>query len=191
MFSFFHHGHFPGTLSPFTDSFIHLYKKYSGYSSWVLMTQNTKLQLLQSSDSSLNLLARVSSTKWVFSLTGSSLHCCLCTWSELAIPKPSTTAYHSHWFCIFKSNGKTLCLVHDLQPLNTITIYDSSAPPFIKHFAESFARFTVYCMLDFHYRFNQHPLDLGSHNFTTFNSPMGSMHLITVPTRYTNAVQIY
>ena len=117
--------------------------------------------------------------------------CCLCTWSELAIPKPSTTAYHSHWFCIFKSNGKTLCLVHDLQPLNTITIYDSSAPPFIKHFAESFARFTVYCMLDFHYRFNQHPLDSGSHNFTTFNSPMGSMHLITVPTRYTNAVQIY
>ena len=44
-------------------------------------------QLLQLSDSSLNLLARVSSTnlKWVFFLTSSSLYCCLCIWLELAI----------------------------------------------------------------------------------------------------------
>ena len=76
MFSSFHHGLFPGTLSPITNSFIHSYKQYKKKSS----------QLLQSSDSSLNLLARVSSTKWVFSLTGSSLHCCLYTWLELAIP---------------------------------------------------------------------------------------------------------
>jgi hypothetical protein len=36
--------------------------------------------------------------------------------------KPSTTAYHSHWFCVVKKDGKSLHLVHNLQPLNMVTI---------------------------------------------------------------------
>jgi hypothetical protein len=35
--------------------------------------------------------------------------------------KPSQSAYHSHWFCVLKKNGK-LHLVHDLQPLNKFSI---------------------------------------------------------------------
>ncbi|KAG2336909.1 hypothetical protein BDR05DRAFT_896098, partial [Suillus weaverae] len=38
------------------------------------------------------------------------------------IYEPSMAAYHSHWFCIIKKDGKLLCLVYDLQPLNVVTI---------------------------------------------------------------------
>ena len=62
--------------------------------------------------------------------------------------EPSTAAYRSCWFCVLKQDGKSLCLIHDLQPLNTVTIRDSSTPPFIEHFAESFAGYAVYGMMD-------------------------------------------
>jgi hypothetical protein len=35
--------------------------------------------------------------------------------------EPSQSEYRSHWFCVLKKNGK-LRLVHDLQPLNKISI---------------------------------------------------------------------
>jgi hypothetical protein len=35
--------------------------------------------------------------------------------------KSSQSAYRSRWFCVLKKNGK-LCIVHDLQPLNKISI---------------------------------------------------------------------
>ncbi|KIO04345.1 hypothetical protein M404DRAFT_26191 [Pisolithus tinctorius Marx 270] len=57
--------------------------------------------------------------------------------------EPSTAAYCSHWFCVVKKDGKSLRLVHDLQPLNAVTIHDASVPPFIEHLAESFARYAV------------------------------------------------
>ena len=47
-----------------------------------------------------------------------------------------------------QKNGKTLWLVHNLQPLNAITIQDFSVPPFIEHLAESFSRYMVYSMID-------------------------------------------
>jgi hypothetical protein len=36
--------------------------------------------------------------------------------------EPSTIAYHSRWFCVLKGDGKSLRLVHDLQPLSVVTI---------------------------------------------------------------------
>jgi hypothetical protein len=52
------------------------------------------------------------------------------------IYKPSTAAYRSRWFCIVKKDGKSLHLVHDLQPLNAVTIRDVSLPLFVEHLAE-------------------------------------------------------
>ena len=62
--------------------------------------------------------------------------------------EPSATAYRSCWFCVLKQDGKTLWLVHDLQPLNAVTIRDSLVPPFMEHLAESFSRYAVYGMMD-------------------------------------------
>ena len=36
--------------------------------------------------------------------------------------EPSTAAYRSRWVCILKQDGKSLRLVHNLQPLNAVTI---------------------------------------------------------------------
>ena len=36
--------------------------------------------------------------------------------------EPSTAAYCLRWFCVVKQDGKSLHLVHDLQPLNAVTI---------------------------------------------------------------------
>ena len=36
--------------------------------------------------------------------------------------KPSAAAYQSCWFCILKQDGKSLHLIHNLQPLNAVTI---------------------------------------------------------------------
>ena len=105
--------------------------------------------------------------------------------------EPSTAAYHSCWFCVLKQDGKSLHLIHDLQPLNTVTICDLSTPPFIEHFAESFTRFIVYGMMDLFARYDQYLLHPEFRDLMTFNNPVGPHHLTTVPMGYMNVVQIY
>ena len=107
------------------------------------------------------------------------------------IYEPSAAAYWSHWFCILKQDGKSLCLIHDLQPLNVVTIQDLSTPPFVEHLAESFAGYAVYGMMDLFAGYDQHLLHPDSQDLTTFNSPLGPHCLTTIPMGYTNAVQIY
>jgi hypothetical protein len=38
----------------------------------------------------------------------------------------SNSSYRSAWFCVPKKDGKSLRLVHDLQPLNRVTIRDAA-----------------------------------------------------------------
>ena len=105
--------------------------------------------------------------------------------------EPSTATYCSHWFCVLKQDGKSLRLVHDLQPLNAVTIQDLSTPPFVEHLAESFSGYVVYGMMDLFTRYDQQPLHPESWDLTTFNSFMGPYRLTTGPMGYTNVVQIY
>ena len=76
--------------------------------------------------------------------------------------EPSATAYHFHWFCVLKQDRKTLCLVHDLQPLNAVTMKDSSVPPFIEHLAESFGGHAIYRMMDLFVGYDQRLLHVES-----------------------------
>ncbi|KIN92682.1 hypothetical protein M404DRAFT_36837 [Pisolithus tinctorius Marx 270] len=62
--------------------------------------------------------------------------------------EPSTSSYCSKWFCIVKKDRKSLCLIHDLQPLNAISIQDSAIPPFIDSIAEALTCHSVYRILD-------------------------------------------
>ena len=105
--------------------------------------------------------------------------------------EPSTAAYRSCWFCVLKQDGKSLRLVHDLQPLNGVTIRDASVPPFVEHLAESFAGCAVYGMMDLFAGYDQRPLHVNSRDMTTFNSPLGPHRPTTIPMGYTNAVQVY
>ena len=105
--------------------------------------------------------------------------------------KPSAAAYWSCWFCMLKQDSKTLRLVHDLQPLNAVTIQDSLVPPFIEHLAESFGRYVVYGMMDLFAGYDQCPLHVDSRDMTMFNSPLGPHCLTTLPMEHTHVVQIH
>src|SRR5882724_2724975 len=49
---------------------------------------------------------------------------------KIGVYERSNSSYWSKWFCVLKKDGKSLRIVHDLQPLNEVTIQDLGAPLF-------------------------------------------------------------
>jgi hypothetical protein len=105
--------------------------------------------------------------------------------------KPSTAAYQSCWFCVVKKDEKSLCLVHDLQPLNAVTIRNMLLPLFVEHLAESFAGYAVYSMMYLYSGYDQRVLHEDSRDLTTFGTPLGPHRLTTLPQGHANTVQVY
>ena len=106
------------------------------------------------------------------------------------IYEPSNSSYRSRWFCVVKKDGKSLRLVHDLQPLNGVSIRDPSVPYPTEHIAESFGARACYTTLDLFVAFDQRQLDPRSRDLTTFQSPLGAFRLTAIPMGYTNSQQI-
>src|SRR5260370_29340053 len=52
--------------------------------------------------------------------------------------EPSSASYRSTFFVVEKKGG-ALRVIHDLQPLNTMTIWDATLPPCIDNMIESFS----------------------------------------------------
>jgi hypothetical protein len=109
----------------------------------------------------------------------------------LGMYEPLMATYRSCWFCIVKKDGKSLHLVHDLQPLNAVTICDASLLPFVEHLAESFAGYAVYSMMDLYLGYDQRPLHKELHDLTTFGMPLGPHRLTTLLQGHANTVQVY
>ena len=104
--------------------------------------------------------------------------------------EPSNASYHSHWFCVKKKNG-SLCLVHNLQPLNVVTICNAAVPPFIDQLMESMAMRACYSILDLFIRYNHCTLDVTSCNLTSFQMPLGALQCTVLLQGSTNAVAIF
>jgi hypothetical protein len=102
----------------------------------------------------------------------------------------SNSSYRSRWFCVLKKDGKSLRLVHDLQPLNAVTIRDSALIPMVEQYAESFGGRGCYAMFDLFVGFDQRVLDIKSRDLTTFQTPLGTFRMTSIPMGYTNSVQI-
>lgn len=64
--------------------------------------------------------------------------------------EPSQSSYRSRWFCVLKKSGK-LRIVHDLQPLNKVTIRDAGLPPNLDEFVEPFAGRQCYTVFDLYW----------------------------------------
>jgi hypothetical protein len=47
---------------------------------------------------------------------------------DAGVLKPSNSSYWSRWFCVLKKDGKSLCTVQSLEPLNKVTIEHSGVP---------------------------------------------------------------
>lgn len=41
---------------------------------------------------------------------------------DTGIYEPSNLSYRSRWFCVVKKDGKSLRIVHSLEPLNAVTL---------------------------------------------------------------------
>ena len=101
--------------------------------------------------------------------------------------EPSSSSYNSRWFCVYKKDGKSLCLVHLLKPLNAVTIKNAAMPPYTDVVAKDFAGCSIYTTLDLYVSFDQCQLHPNSRDMTTFNTPLGAFRLTVLPMGWTNS----
>jgi hypothetical protein len=104
--------------------------------------------------------------------------------------EPSDASYRSGFFCVKKKNG-SLRLVHDLQPLNRVTIRNAAVPPFLDQFVEDMAGRACYSLLDLFVGYDHRALDVSSRDLTTFQTPLGAYRCTVLPQGATNAVAIF
>jgi hypothetical protein len=104
--------------------------------------------------------------------------------------EPSNSSYRSRWFCVLKKDGKSLRIVHDLQPLNAVTIRDPALPPLTEHLAEAFGGHSCYASFDLFVSFDQRLVHPSSRDYMTFQSPLGTLRLTRIAMGYTNSPQI-
>jgi len=88
--------------------------------------------------------------------------------------KPSDASYRSPFFCVKKKSG-ALRLVHDLQPLNAVTVRNSGVPPLTDQIIESMGGRVCYAVLDLFVGYDHRTLDVASRDLTTVQSPVGAV----------------
>ena len=110
--------------------------------------------------------------------------------TTVGVYKHSNAAYCSRWFCVKKKSG-TLHLVHDLQPLNGVTIHNSGITLGTEQVIEAMAGWACYSMLDLFVGYDHCTLDIALRDLTTIQSPIGAMRLTCLPQGWTNASAIF
>jgi hypothetical protein len=78
-------------------------------------------------------------------------------------------------------------IVHDLQPLNKVTIRDAGLPPILDDFVEPFAGSQCYTVFDLFWGFDARKLHPESQDLTAFLTPLGLLHITSLPTGFTNS----
>jgi len=110
---------------------------------------------------------------------------------DAGVYEPSNSSYRSRWFCVVKKDGKSLRIVHSLEPLNQVTIKHAGVTPFTDQIGEHFAGRACGGMLDLYVGYDERGLAETSRDLTTFQSPFGALRLVTLPMGWTNSVPIF
>jgi hypothetical protein len=110
---------------------------------------------------------------------------------DAGVYEPSNSSYRSRWFCVLKKDGKSLRLVHSLEPLNEVTIAHSGVPPATETLAAQFAGRACGGMFDLYVGYDERTLAESSRDLTTFQTPFGALRLVTLPMGWTNSVPIF
>jgi hypothetical protein len=110
---------------------------------------------------------------------------------DAGVYEPSNSSYRSRWFCVAKKDGKSLRIVHSLEPLNKVTIKHAGVTPFTDQIGEHFAGRACGGMLDLYVGYDERGLAPDSRDLTTFQSPFGALRLVTLPMGWTNSVPIF
>ena len=118
--------------------------------------------------------------------------CCLIKIKlDAGVYEPSNSSYRLRWFCVVKKDGKSLRIVHSLEPLNHVTIKHTGVTPFTDQIGKHFARRACGGMLDLYVGYDECSLAELSRDLTTFQSPFGALRLVTLPMGWTNSVPIF
>ena len=110
---------------------------------------------------------------------------------DAGVYEPSNASYRSRWFTVAKKDGKSLRIVHSLEPLNAVTIAHSGLPPGTEDLAMHFSGRACGGMLDLYVGYDERMLAEESRDMTTFQLPYGAMRLVTLPMGWTNSVPIF
>lgn len=101
----------------------------------------------------------------------------------------ATVSYRSRVFVVQKPKGG-LRIVHDLQPLNAVSVEDAMLPPNVSKFAEDFIGYSIYGTMDLYSGYHQRRLHKDLRPLTACNTPgLGSVQLTSLPMGYTNSMQ--
>jgi len=110
---------------------------------------------------------------------------------DAGVYEPSNASYRSRWFTVAKKDGKSLRIVHSLEPLNAITIAHSGVTPATEEIASRYAGRACGGMLDLFVGYDERLLSEESRDMTTFQTPFGALRLVTLPMGWTNSVPIF
>ena len=90
-------------------------------------------------------------------------------------------------FAVAKKDG--IRLVINLEELNAVTVQDSSLPPNVNEFAESFLGYSLYGLLDLFSGFDARWVSVKSRPLQAFHTPIGPRQQTTIVQGFTNSVQ--
>jgi len=99
----------------------------------------------------------------------------------------SQSSYCSQWFMVLKKSSK-LHIVHDLQPLNGVTIRDAGMLPIVNDFVEGFAGRQCYTVFNLFWEVDARKIHPKSRDLTTFMTPLGLLQITSLPTGFTNSL---
>ncbi len=110
---------------------------------------------------------------------------------DAGVYEPSNASYRTKFFGVVKKDGKSIRLVHSLEPLNAVTIAHSGLPPATDELANHFAGRACGAVLDLYSGYDHRDLAENSRDFTTFQTPFGALRLVKLPQGWTNSVPIF
>ena len=88
---------------------------------------------------------------------------------DMGVYELSNSSYRSRWFCVIKKDGKSLRIVHSLEPLNRVTIAHSGLPPATKELAMYFTGRACGGILDLYVGYDKRVLTERSRDLTTIS----------------------
>jgi len=75
--------------------------------------------------------------------------------------------------------------------LNKVTIQHSGVPPIPEHLAEQFAGRSCGTILDLYVGYDKQLIAESLHDYTTFQTPFGTLRLVTLPMGWANSIPIF
>ena len=109
---------------------------------------------------------------------------------DSGVYETSYSSYRHQWFTVAKKN-RSLCIIHNLTPLNAITVHDSQEPPLVYLYAEQCSVRSIYLGLDLFIEYDHCTLAEESRDYTTFDTLLGTIRLTVLPQGWTGSVGIF